>query len=230
MIKNKGYTLVEVLTAMVIFSLVISIAVSSYRYFFSATGKTSKNKDDLALLTKRKIINQSIKAMQAYYYRNFEGTNKLFFYGDQNVVSFVSDHPSLLEEPLVVANLYVTNSGKDLMYCEQGLGTVNLDNYKFRESQCEHKLVYLTNEQIKMSFFAWENHLELDDFYSEFTTQVVEPKPKWRLQYDAKTTLSLPLFIKVSLTGKNKMLPNEFMFKIQEELPYTKRRKNAFAG
>ncbi|GAA0815192.1 hypothetical protein GCM10009111_13140 [Colwellia asteriadis] len=230
MIKCKGYTLIEVLVSMVIFSILITLAVSSYRYFFSATASKNSQAHALSLLSQRKIINTSIKALEPYYYVDYDNKSRLFFLGEKERLSFVSYNPSYLNEPLTISTLFLAESGNELYYCEQALGTISLMNYRFRERDCLEKKLYLKGENIRFSYFSWKNALELDSYFSEYLNVNVKPKPQWRSQYDSAETLALPLYIKISTSNALGLLPNEFMFEVPQELPIAKRDKHGFAG
>lgn len=230
MIKVKGYTLIEVLVSMVIFSVLITLAVSSYRYFFSATASKNGQTYTLSLLSQRKIINTSIKALEAYYYVDYDNKSRLFFLGRKDSLSFVSYNSSYLNEPLVISTLFLADSGTELYYCEQALGSTSLVNYKFRGSDCPDSKLYLKGDDINLSYFTWKNALELDSYFSEYLNVNVKPKPEWRTQYNGAETLALPLYIKISTSNTSGLLPAEFMFEVPQELPLAKRDKNGFAG
>ncbi|WP_448563806.1 PulJ/GspJ family protein [Thalassotalea ganghwensis] len=225
--RTRGYTLIEVLVAMVIFSVLMTLSVSSYRYFFNATVSKGNTEYDLSLLTKRKIINNAIKGLQPYYYAGLDGKNELFFKGEKRYFSFITNTPGYLDEPLVIANFFVRESGKVLAYCELPLGSVNLLNYRFRESHCNEYQVYTSADNIEFSYFTWKDVLELDNYYSEMLNIAIKPKPLWREQYDSAKTIILPLYIKVMIEGGSRLLPSELLFEVPEELPHTKADKNA---
>lgn len=225
--RARGYTLIEVLVAMVIFSVLMTLSVSSYRYFFNATGSKGSMDYDLSLLTKRKIINSTIKGLQPYYYPGFERKSELFFKGNENAFSFVTSNPSYLKEPMVIANFFIQESGKELAYCELPLGSVNLLNYKFKVSSCQDYQVYLNAENIRFSYFTWKDVLELDNYYSELLNIAIKPTPLWREQYDSAKTIILPLYIKVIIEGGETLLPSELLFAVPQEQPHTKADKNA---
>ncbi|WP_175623906.1 type II secretion system protein [Pseudocolwellia agarivorans] len=228
--SNKGYTLIEVLVAMVIFSVLITLAVSSYRYFFTSVGDKKNQSYALSLLTQRKIINTSIKGLEAYYYLDYDNKSVLFFNGKKESFSFVSYQPSYLDEPLVVSTFFIAESGKELRYCERPLGSLALINYMFRDSDCPVSHLYFEGESISFSYFGWKDAFELDNFYSEYLNVAIKPQPKWRFQYNSAETLTLPLFIRIQHATSNSLLPNEFMFELPQELPEAKREKNAFSG
>lgn len=230
MIKMKGYTLIEVLVAMVIFSVLITLAVSSYRYFFSATASKNGQKYALSLLSQRKIINTSIKAVEPYYYRDYDNKTKLFFLGEAKQLSFVSHKPSYLNEPLVIATLFITNSGKELRYCERPLGSLPMINYRFRERGCPDSKLYLQGENIRFSYYSWKDAFEFSNYYSEYLNITIKPKPQWRAQYNSAKTLALPLFIRISTTNVVGVIPAEFMFEVPPELPLAKRDKSGTTG
>ena len=215
---------------MVIFSVVMTLAVSTYRYFFSTIGSGENQTDEVILLTQRKIINTSINSIESYYYLDYNHKARLFFHGNKNNLSFISSSPSYLDEPLVIATLFIINSGRELYYCERALGSVSLINYQFRSNDCPESKLYLQGEDVDLSYFGWKDALELDNYYSEYLNVSIKPKPIWRQQYASAETLTLPIYIKIKHMQKKGFLPREFMFEMAQELPQSKREKNAFSG
>lgn len=228
--KNKGYTLIEVLVSMVIFSVLITLAVSSYRYFFSSIGVKKGQAYTLSLLTQRKIINTSIRGLEPYYYIDYDNKSKIFFHGNKNNFSFISYRPSYLDEPLVISTFFIIESGRELHYCERALGSVQLKDYFFRESDCQDSKLYFSSENISFSYFGWKNGFELSNFYSEYLSVAIQPKPNWRALYNSAETEVLPLFIKIKHAINNDLIPPEFMFELPDELPGAKRDKSEFSG
>lgn len=225
--RSKGYTLIEVLVSMVIFSILMTLAVSSYRYFFTATGSKANSAYDLSLLTKRKVINTSLRGIQAYYYQGADGKSKLFFKGERSSFSFITNTPSYISEPLAIASFFLLQSGTLLAYCETPLGSIALLDYRFKPANCPDYQTYLTAEEIQFSYFTWKDVFELDNYYSEMLNVAVKPKPLWRQQYDSAETIILPLYVKITTKNGEPLLPRELFFELPQEIPHTKGDKNA---
>lgn len=220
--SQRAFTLVEVLIAMVIFSLVMTLAVSSYRYSLQNLSKQGKN-NNLAALTTQKLINKQIRTALPFYYTLYTGSNALFFEGTESSVQFITDHPILIDSPLAVVELKVSEN--EVSYCEIAFGSVSLESVS-KGTTCDKKITYLEGNRIQLHYFGWKDSLELDNYYSEYLSINVKPSPKWSSEYSATQRGVLPLFLKISLSSER-----EIVLKIPEVNSYQRQgSNNGFEG
>ena len=146
--QAKGFTLIEVLVAMVIFSLVMTVAVSSYR--LSIINLTKQDRSlDLNTFTTIKLINKQIKSLKPFFYTLDNGEKAPFFIGTENTMLFITETPILQDSPLAIAMLYIDK--KRIYYCEVTFGSQALTSLK-STIPCEEKIEYLNVENAKFSY------------------------------------------------------------------------------
>ncbi|GKW54119.1 hypothetical protein NCCP2140_31720 [Pseudoalteromonas sp. NCCP-2140] len=221
-IKRQGaFTLVEVLIAMVIFSLVMTLAVSSYRYSILNLTKQDKSRS-VDVLTTTKLINNQIRALKPFFHTNQEGAKTPFFIGGEKSMLFITESPIIVSSPIAVAALVIEENR--LEYCEVPFGSFPL--YQPPSTfPCDENLTYLDAHEVEISYFGWKNRFELDDFYSEYLNVNVKPSPKWYSTFEGSKRGLVPMFVKIA-GDKN----SDIILQIPEVNPYQQGASNAFEG
>lgn len=221
-VKQQGaFTLVEVLIAMVIFSLVMTLAVSSYRYSILNLTKQGKSASVDALTT-TKLVNNQIRTLKPFFHTNQEGAKTPFFVGEEKSMLFITESPIIVSSPIAVSALII--EGNRLEYCEMPFGSFPL--YQPPSSlPCDEKLTYLDANEIEISYFGWKNNFELDDFYSEYLNVNIKPSPKWYKTFKGSIRGLVPMFVKIA-SDKN----SDIILQIPEVTPYQRGANNAFEG
>ncbi|NKC17420.1 prepilin-type N-terminal cleavage/methylation domain-containing protein [Pseudoalteromonas sp. S4498] len=198
--NRTGFTLIEVLISMVIFSIVIALAVMSYR--FSLQNLTSSNsRYDIDKLSRVKLVNQQIREAFPYGYVDELGKTVPFFIGKKEGFAFVTRSPVLISEPIAVSTLYIKD--RDLLYCEVPLGVVSLSSFKIHESNCEKSISFMSSQSFEFQYFGWKDWLEFSNYYSEYLDIVVKPKPTWNDTFYASQRKIMPLFIRIKVKNDN---------------------------
>lgn len=231
--KNSGFTLIEVLISMVIMSLIIGLAVSSYRYFFNFGNQDNIAEQDVAVkgLTKIQPINQAVRSTLAYYYYSeYEQQKRLFFKGSKRSMSFVTKRPALVDSPLAIAILLVRIDGAQdqLLYCELPLGSRDLATFNAVESDCdEHQFEYLRANDISLEYFGWQSRNDIENYTSGwFSAAEVSLAPQWFSNYESDKTQLLPLSIRVTSLydiDQRSWIPEQVIWWINEENPDSQR-------
>ncbi|MBH0057968.1 type II secretion system protein [Pseudoalteromonas sp. SWXJZ94C] len=220
--NQSAFTLVEVLVAMVIFSLVMTLSVTSYRYSLSTLTKEDKSYK-VKTLTTVKLINKQIRSLIPFIYRTELNEQVPFFEGDSNSVSFITDKPIQVDSPMAVITLSIRN--KRLEYCEAEYGSFLLDNITREDLSCESPIIYMQGEGVEFSYFGWKDGFELSNYYSEFFSIAVKPKPMWSNVFSAKKRKILPLYIKINTREQSAI-----MLKIPQLNSFEQGATNAFEG
>ncbi|WP_286259833.1 PulJ/GspJ family protein [Pseudoalteromonas apostichopi] len=221
-IKRQGaFTLVEVLIAMVIFSLVMTLAVSSYRYSILNLTKQDKSRS-VDTLTTVKLINNQVRSLKPFFHINQEGAKTPFFVGEEKSMLFITESPIIVSTPIAIAALIIENN--KLEYCEVPFGNFPLHQPP-SSFPCGEKLVYLDADEVEISYFGWKNSFELDDFYSEYLNVNVKPSPKWYGTFKGNIRGLVPMFVKIA-SDKH----SDIILKIPEVTPYQLGANNAFEG
>ena len=219
---QSAFTLVEVLVAMVIFSLVMTLSVTSYRYSLSTLTKEDKSYQ-VKTLTTIKLINKQVRSLIPFIYRTELNEQVPFFEGTSNRVSFITDKPILVNSPIAVATLSVND--KSLEYCEAEYGLCLLDSIARQDLSCDSPIIYMQGEDIELSYFGWKDGFELSNYYSEFFSVAVKPKPAWSPIFSAEKRKILPLFIKINTEEQSAII-----LKIPQLNSFEQGATNAFEG
>lgn len=214
--KAKGFTLVEVLIAMTIFSMVIALAVMSYRFSLQQLTKEQTN-HNVEQLSKVKLVNRAIRAATPYGYRKELRENVPFFVGTRNSFSFVNRSPILISSPVSIATLYL--SGKEIRYCEAPFGSVSLERYRFNRDDCEQHLTFMSVSKANFEYYAWKDWLELSNYYSPYFNIATKPKPRWSANFDASERRIMPIFVRLNVSQETKEQEEQLIYKLMRVPP-----------
>ncbi|MGO2073943.1 MAG: type II secretion system protein [Pseudoalteromonas sp.] len=218
--KEQAFTLVEVLIAMVIFSLVMALSVTSYRFSLMNLTKVNKN-EKITSLTRIKVINKQIHSMLPIFFHLDNGQQAPFFQGNNSQFSFITESPIQVHSPMAIATLRVVDN--QLSYCESEFGTSKLENFK--GNKCNESFLYLIGEDIELSYFGWKNNLEESDYFSEYLSQPVKPTPKWSSVFLSQDRKLLPIYIEIKRKDQSPI-----RFKLPEITSFEQGASNAFEG
>lgn len=196
--KHKGFTLIEVLVSLVIFSSVVSIALFGFeqgkQFWLRSSSQQQTIKYEYSrYLWLNSLFNQSVSSNFSYGYANsgpfFEGTNKR--------ISFLSESP-IISGPGTYAwvelNYQLTDAGIRIIFSE----TPNSDPYWG-----------LYPSQFSRTITLFE---DVADFHFSYLMEQSVMGPRgfmvrgdtvWVNQYDSRNTKSLPIMVKLSLTTKS---------------------------
>lgn len=220
--KEKAFTLIEVLVAMVIFSFVMVVSVTSYR--MSLMNLTKENKSErVKELTSIKIINNQIRSLIPFIFRLSNGEQVPFFQGKRNQFLFITENPIQVTSPIAIVLIQVVEN--QLQYCEVEYGAVKLENLIFKSNACKAPFIYLTGEGIELSYFGWENAFELDSYYSEYLNVAVKPQPRWSGDFFSQERKLLPLYIQIKRKDQSAI-----RLKLPEMTSFEQGATNAFEG
>ncbi|MBE0349617.1 type II secretion system protein [Pseudoalteromonas lipolytica] len=218
--SQKAFTLIEVLIAMVIFSLVMSLSVMAYRFSLLQLGD-SDDAGSLEELTIIKLVNNQVRTMKPFFV-SYNNELKPFFIGTEKEIMFITEQPILINEPMAIAKLFIID--KTLKYCEFAYGSFSLENIP-RSTVCEKSIHYTAREVSKFSYFGWKDNLELDNYYSQYLNINVKPKPNWYSNFNGETRKVMPLFIKVILQDQSNI-----MLKIPQTTSFQQGVTSGFQG
>ena len=219
---QSAFTLIEVLVAMVIFSLVMTVSVTSYRFSLSELTKEEKN-NSIKLLTTTKLINSQIHSLIPFIFRTEMGEQVPFFQGSSNAFSFITDRPIQVTSPLAVATLKVVDD--TVQYCELEYGTFLLEDIEHVTNDCSSPIVYVTGKDISITYFGWKDNFELSNFYSEYLNIAVKPKPLWSATFSGAKRKLMPLYVRISLAEQT-----DILFKIPQLTSFELGASNASEG
>lgn len=199
--KERGYTLIEILISLLIFSLItglISYAVSQgLSQYKGIIKKTSTHWDKAKIF----FLNKSFASTVDYYVK--EETWFPFFEGDINYIIYITEAPLAESFPVLVFIVREKSS-----------------NGKWKITYYEIPVYTLSHKQIQDLFSSGKykkgNKMvlfnDLDDVKFEFFGQKkTREKPDWYSKFSGKNEKSLPMIIRFYLTeGEEKK--NLFFF------------------
>lgn len=186
--KNRGYTLIEVLISLLIFGLIVglvSYAVSQgLNQYKGVIQKTSNFWEKSKILWLHKSFASTID----YYVKEEEWFP--FFEGNSDYITYITESPIAESIPVVaiIVNERKDNGKRRLVYYELPVYTLNykgireiLSSEKYKESR---KIVLIDNlDSVSFEYFGGDINKELPDWYSNFS---------------GKRQKTLPTFLKIS--------------------------------
>lgn len=170
---RKAFTLVELLVAVVLLTLLIGTALFSYRQVLLNIRKAEKSTFNEVLKVHQ--IRTSIESMQYYVVDNYNQFNQPmkqlhhFFRGNSHKFSYISLNPNLSTIPSLSEFECKENQ---LVYTEEPLyGRVNLNRPEF--SEASQSIVYRDDLfSCKFTFFLFQKRLERLEDEIPFAIQI----------------------------------------------------------
>lgn len=221
-LKESGFTLVEVLVAMVIFALLmilVSNAMSFSFNFWSRNHSQLDTKVDEFIIFEK--LSRATKATQPYGVFVEDGKVELFFKGSEQYVSFVSDiglyqpGPSLIQlqvssNELGEQRLEVSeHSMSEWLFTEEK----QLSNLQF-----EWQTLFSQVRSVRFEYFGYRNLASLNqDLLNNNPLAALNKNKAWLNNYSGETNLILPEVIKLSFEQfrKGNWVQRTMSFKIQ---------------
>ncbi|WP_158678129.1 PulJ/GspJ family protein [Pseudoalteromonas sp. T1lg23B] len=214
--NTKGFTLVEVLIAMTIFSMVIALAVMSYRFSLQQLTKEQAN-HNIEQLSRVKLVNRTIREATPFGYHNELRERVPFFIGTRSSFSFINRSPILISSPMSIATLYLAE--QEIRYCETPFGSTALEHYRFDSDNCEQSLTFMTVKTAQFEYYAWKDWLELSNYYSSYMNVAIKPVPRWSTDFDASKRRIMPLFVRLKISEENAEQESQLIYKLMRVPP-----------
>lgn len=161
MIKQKGFTIVEVLITLTILMLVLTLSYQALSVFLSAA---SKNRSDFSKAQSTSLVRvklrSSIRGMLDYYALNSQGHMRPYFIENESSIQYISVSPIIFSsEPEVLVTLSVkdeeSGEGKklELLECplKKRMPYTQDDKLFVTNQNCELLTDKITAEQIEIS-------------------------------------------------------------------------------
>ena len=225
--KQQAFSLLEILIASTIFSVVLLVASSSFKFFMSM-GSRQINSEGVMQESMNMIkIRSAIKGIQSYYIRKSAISlqdSVLFFQGKSD--GFTAMTISSIDFPAQPARISVAKKQENanqwnLVYCEYDnrieFPLTSLD------INCDDPKIIASNiESVDFSYFGWSS---LDTLYSlSGTSQIVQftNKKVWATPWDAAQRGIIPQYIKISVTymaGVKPYQPSQLWFHLSDADP-----------
>jgi len=189
----KGYTFIEVLVAMAIFSSMVMLATMALNQGLKQYKGLMEKGINFWDKAKYVWIDSSFSDIANYYIVTETMEWAPYFYGDQERISYVSLSPLAGNLPVVV---WIMKERKDngryaVVYYELPVYTKTLKDiaraYSFGDYKMGHSIVLLDDvESLSIDYYGYD---------------LKERKVGWYRKYDAANTYFLPSVVKMDYTG-----------------------------
>jgi len=192
---NKGYTLLEVLISIVIFSAMLLLGSVAFNQGLKNYETIAKRGIHFWENTRLLLLQRSFSSIFDYFVHDSRGRFFPYFIGRTDLISFVTNSPLSYDYPvLVVLSKEKREEGSlDLVYYEQPVFTMNYDEIErfinFKEYQkLARRVVFLSNlESITFSYYVFDQRRGL------YT---------WVSTYEGRNGLYLPKMVKIEYQEK----------------------------
>lgn len=188
--KAKGFTLIEVLLAMILLSIVMYIGSLSFSVFSERWRKDLGGfNTDVSEARKLLLLRQVLHGAANYLVRDQQNRAVYLFAGEAGQLVFVTNNPLFQPEAQALVRLTVRtlpDGQQQLLYSESSFATTPLFTNTPLPAP-EKTLVLLQSENIRFNYFGWDSFAARSRFieYSEGELQ-------WQTQYDAAAIGVLP--------------------------------------
>ena len=189
---RKGFTLIEMLVSIIIFSFIIALAAYSFRFYADITKK-------IIMPYPQQAVNFSNlgDAVRSMFYFVSEDSDELgkksfyiYFYGDAESMSFITAKPIRISGNIAVCKLYLDN------------GTLMLDESPVYSKYNNYKEPSLIAEdEKKIALMKNVSDLQLTYFENQKKTQALKEK--------------IPQLVEIQLKQNGKQMT--FYFKIKSD-------------
>ncbi len=189
---RKGFTLIEMLVSIIIFSFIIALAAYSFRFYADITKK-------IIMPYPQQAVNFSNlgDAVRSMFYFVSEDSDELgkksfyiYFYGDAESMSFITAKPIRISGNIAVCKLYLDNG--TLMLDESPVYS-KYNNYK--------KPSLIAEDEKKIAIMKNVSDLQLTYFENQKKTQALKDK--------------IPQLVEIQLKQNGKQMT--FYFKIKSD-------------
>lgn len=194
--KAKGFTLIEVLLAMVLLSIVMYIGSLSFTVFSERWQKELGGfKTDVSEARKLLLLRQLFQGAANYLVRDNSNKPVYLFTGDAKQLQFVTNTPIFQTGYQALVGLSIVtlaNGGQQLVYTEYSFSAGPIFNLKSRPV-VQHSIVLLQAENIRFNYYGWESFAARSR-YVEYT----EGNLQWQLAYNAADIGTLPFAVNLT--------------------------------
>lgn len=198
--KKAGFTLVEVMIAMVVFSLLMVLVANSMNISTRLSMRSNEELNQkISEFVRLEKLTRVISAIQPYGIA-LERNPKLrvFFQGTKSTMIFVSNIGFFEQGPVIVQlRLQQANSGLEIVFAEKPLSQTMLTNItQLNTIQWEWFTLKQNLISAELSYYGYES---LDDLKLDRSIGTnKEPKTKWFEQYQGESTKLIPQKVALS--------------------------------
>lgn len=224
---QRAFSLLEVLIASTIFSVVLVVASSAFKFFMSMGSRTVNSELVMQESIQSIKLRTAIKGLQHYYIRESVISNeeeKLFFRGEKTGLTGITTMSlDFVQQPtrITVSKWQDKSQQWHLVYCEYDNRSVfPIANI---ESTCDKPRIIASNvKKVDFSYFGWSSLSALYGQNSQIKLNPLFSKKSWQTPWYAVQKAILPQYIKIAIEyeeGVKGYLPTQLWFNISDADP-----------
>ena len=221
---SQGFSLLETIIASMIFSAILILASSAFRFFTQNADRAVSSKQVMSDAMLAIDVRNSIKDIQ-YYFLPPQGKShlpaELFFHGEPNWFTGISTSALNASASPSQISLFTKSEGEDkkLYYCEHSMKLSYPTMLATKD--CDSPILMADEiDTINFSYYGWRG---INSLYSTPGNNVaLKDKKTWRDKWVAKELGVIPQYIRIELSYKpaaRLYLPTELWFKLAEADP-----------
>lgn len=217
MVKAKGFTLIELMIATALLSLVMFSGYYAYSLYSASWQKQTDKYWRLTNLgLKLSALDRMLQGTSPYIIKDINNSWSIFFNGDENFIQFITASPLFSASPALV-ELQVTeqtNGLKSLMYKESPLIKSPLINQGDVRQWQYQKIILKQIENIKFEYFGWENFAQAQFFFIE-SESVTQKQQRWYKKHQLEQRRLLPNQVRLHIKLKDQPA-NQLVFPLAQ--------------
>lgn len=204
--RTAGFTLIELLISIALLTAVIFISSLSFSVFSRLWQNEESYFHELERTQRNVLAVQiSLRNMANYLSENAQGELEYFFIGEPGFVRYITNKPVFATKHQAIAELRIVRSSEPnepdrVLYREAPLNESTLLHIP-EQPEFVRQLLVFTGENIRFSYFAWQNRLQLNQFYEDRSTS-----PSWTNSYQVSETRIMPLAFSVLMNDNEPII------------------------
>ncbi|CAH1568863.1 PilW family protein [Vibrio rotiferianus] len=190
--KQKGFTLVEMLVASVIMMAVLLIASSSYGFFHDRWFKDKNQFYTLVVQKKSQLMMLDVLNGALPYLVKGDSKASYFFEGDRDQFEAVSDTPIFGSKPAMIQlSVQAVGDGTyQILYKEAPITDSSFARTSSKPAFKYEKVLFENLTVAGFRYLGWQSLEEKNHYLDEF-----EGKPTWNDDYSAQKVRTMPVAI-----------------------------------
>ncbi|QYK00284.1 type II secretion system protein [Shewanella psychrotolerans] len=194
--KSAGFTLIEILIAMLVLSIVMFIGSLSFSTFSERWQKDMGHfTQEVANAKNLVLLQKALNGISNYIVKNDKDESVYFFRGNDKYLMFVTNNPvfNTNDRALIRLSVTVLADGKQQLRYEEAPFELSPLLRLTSLPKGNYSQILLTDDDIRFNFYGWEDQKQRAAFFEG------EPmSPKWMREYFGEKTGMLPYAINIT--------------------------------
>lgn len=221
--KTGGFTLIEILIAMLVLSIVMFIGSLSFSTFSQRWQKDMGSfTQEVANAKNLVLLQKAFSGISNYIVKDDDNEPVYFFKGNEKYLMFVTNNPVFTTDGQALIRLSVTirADGRQQLRYEEAPFEISPLLRLTSLPKANYSQILLTDNNIRFNFYGWEDQKQRAAFYEG------EPmSPKWIQEYFGEKSGMLPYAVNITWGSNEPIIfpvPNDNAY----QLIYTREKSN----